>query len=154
MRRALVYKHDAEIEYEGETLYRGWRDKPLRCWQFNVNPGDGNRLTPLLDKSEHDPASGMVLPAIQWSVNSIYKCSGAKDLTKYYHTALESHPKSTLVAAVKAGYLKSFPGFTQERISKFIKIEEATEAGHLRKTPAGTRSTTTQSKGGRPHTIK
>ena len=55
---------------------------------------------------------------------------------------------------MKAGYLKGFPGFTQERISKFIKIEEATEAGHLRKTPTGTRSTTTQSKRGRPRTTK
>ena len=27
------YEHDAVIEYEGETLYRGWRDKkPSRCW--------------------------------------------------------------------------------------------------------------------------
>ena len=84
----------------------------------------------------------------------IYECSGAEELTKFYHAALDSHPKSTLIGAAKAGYLKGFPEFTQERISKFIKIEEATEAGHLRKTPAGTRSTTTQSKRGRPSTAK
>ena len=39
-------------------------------------------------------------------------------------------------------------------ISKIIKIEETTEAGHLRKTPAGTRSTMTQSKRGRPPAAK
>ena len=50
--------------------------------------------------------------------------------------------------------MRGFQGFTQERISKFIKIEEATEAGHLRKMPAGMRSTTTQSKRGRPPTAK
>ena len=77
-----------------------------------------------------------------------------KELTKYYHAALGSHPKSTLIATAKARYLKSFPVFAQERIVKFIKIEEATEAGHSRKTPAGTRSTTTQSKRGRPPTAK
>ena len=59
-----------------------------------------------------------------------------------------------LIATAKAGYLKGFSGFTQERISKFIKTEEATEAGHLRKTPAGMRSTTTQSKRGRSPTAK
>ena len=96
----------------------------------------------------------MVLSAIQLSVNLIYECSGAEELTKYYHAALRSHPKNTLIAAAKTGYLKGFQGFTQERISKFIKIEEGTEAGHLRKTPAGTRSTTTQSKHGRPRTTK
>ena len=50
--------------------------------------------------------------------------------------------------------MRGFQGFTQERISKFIKIEEATETGHLRKTPAGTRSTTAQSKRGRPPAAK
>ncbi len=96
----------------------------------------------------------MVLSAIQWSANAIYECSGAEELTKYYHTALGSHPKSTLIAAAKAGYLKGFPGFTQERIRKFIRIEDATETGHLSKTPAGVRSTTTKSNLGRPSTAK
>ena len=59
-----------------------------------------------------------------------------------------------MIAAAKAGYLKGFPGPTQERIRKYIKIEDATEAGHLRKTPAGARSTTTKSKRGRPPTAK
>ena len=149
-----LYKHNAAIDYEGETLYRGWRDRPSRLWRFNINPDHSNRLTPLLDEDEYDPASGMVLSAVQWSINAIYECSGAEELTKYYHASLGSHPKSTLIAAAKAGYLKGFPGFTQERISKFIKIEDATEAGHLRKTPAGTRSTTTKSKRGRPSTAK
>ena len=83
-----LYKHGAKIEYEGKTLHRGWRDKPSRCWQFNINPDDGNRLTPLLDESEYDPASGMVLSAMQSSINSIYECSWAEELTKYYHAAL------------------------------------------------------------------
>ena len=65
-----------------------------------------------------------------------------------------SHPKSTLIAAAKARYLRGLPGFTQDRINKFIKTEEATEAGHLRKTPVGTRSTKTQSKPARPPTAK
>ena len=104
-----LYKHDAEIEYEGETLYRGWRDKPSRLWCFNINPGGGNRLTPMLDKDEYDPASGMVLSAIKWNGNAIYECSGAEKLTKYYHAVLGSHPKSTMIAAAKAGYLKGFP---------------------------------------------
>ena len=62
----------------------------------------------------------MFTTAIQWSVNAIYKCSGAKELTKFYHATLGSHPKSSLIAAAKAGYLKGFLGFTQERIHKQI----------------------------------
>ena len=65
-----LYKHNAEIEYEGDILCRGWRDKCSRLWRFNINPDDGNRLTLMLNKDDYDPALGMVLLAIQWSVNA------------------------------------------------------------------------------------
>ena len=42
----------------------------------------------------------------------------------------------------------------QERIRKYIEIKDASEAGNLRKMPAGARSTTTKSKCGRPSTAK
>ena len=31
-----LYKNSAEIEFEGETLYQGWRDKPSRLWRFSL----------------------------------------------------------------------------------------------------------------------
>ena len=49
----------------------------------------------------------MVLPAIQLAINVIYECSEAEEFTKFYHTALWSHPQSTLIAAAKVGYLKA-----------------------------------------------
>ena len=35
-----MYKHSVEIEFEGETLYRGWRDKPSRLWRFSLTSKD------------------------------------------------------------------------------------------------------------------
>ena len=102
-------------------MCRGWRDKPSRLSQFNINPDGGNRLKLMLDKDEYDSASEMVLSAIQSSVNGIYECSGAEELTKYYYAALGFHPKSTLIVAAKDGHLKDFPGYTQERISKLSR---------------------------------
>ena len=32
-----IYKHSEEIEFEGKTLYRVWRDKPSRLWIFGLN---------------------------------------------------------------------------------------------------------------------
>ena len=39
-------KHAAGIELEGKVLYRGWRDKASRLWSFNIDPNEGNSLTP------------------------------------------------------------------------------------------------------------
>ena len=83
---------------------------------------------------------------IKWSVNSIYECANTKQLIKYYHASLGSHPKRTLAAAIKRGYLKGFKGLTAERVNAHIGVEYATEAGHMRAFPKGVRSTTSTSK--------
>ena len=61
-----LYKHSEDIEFEGETLYRGWRDKPSRLWRFSLTSKGENRSTPPTDPEEYDPSSGMVL--------SVYEC--------------------------------------------------------------------------------
>ena len=55
-----------------------------------------------------------------------------------------------LVVAAKKGYLKGLPALTAEAINKFIGVEDATEMGHMRESPSGTRSTTKQTNRGRP----
>jgi hypothetical protein len=60
-----LYKTYGEIEYEGETLYRGWRDKPTRLWRFDLSSKGGNRITPYTDPTEYDPSNGMVLSAVE-----------------------------------------------------------------------------------------
>ena len=80
--------------------------------------------------------------AISYSVNSIYEYQNKQQFIKYYHAALGSHPKRTLAAAAKKGYLKGLPRLTADAINKFIGVEDATEMGHMRELPAGTRSTT------------
>ena len=44
--------------------------------------------------------------------------------------------------------LKGLPGLTAEAINKFIGVEDATEMGHTRGSPSGTRSTTKQTNRG------
>ena len=63
---------------------------------------------------------------IDYHVYSIYKCSNKDQLIKYYHASSGSHPKTTLVAAANAGYLKGCPGLTASAIIKFIAIKDAT----------------------------
>ena len=106
-------------------------------------------MIPLPEKELYNPASGMVLSTIEWSVNSIYECNNKEQLTKYYQASLGSHPKSTLIAAAKTGYLQGCPGFTVSAVSKVIAIEETTEAGHMRQLPKGTRSTSSTANRGK-----
>ena len=75
-----MYKHSEEIEFEGETLYQGWRDKPSRLWMFSLTFKGKNRGTPPTNTEEYDTSSGMVLP--------VYECENKQQLIKYYHASL------------------------------------------------------------------
>ena len=51
------------------------------------------------------------------SINALYECCNKEELIKYLHASLCSHPKTTLIAAAKAGYLREFPALTAKSIS-------------------------------------
>ena len=48
---------------------------------------------------------------------------------------------STWCKAITAGYFKGWPGLTEARVRRFIKIVEETEMGHMDQHLQGTRST-------------
>ena len=149
-----LYKTYAEIDYEGETLYRGWRDKPTRLWRFDLT-SKGGRITPTTDPFKYDPSNGMVLSAIKQQelhhiINSIYECKNKEQLIKYMHASLGSHPKTALIAAVIAGYFKGCPDMTVASISKCIAVKYATELGHIKQIQQGVWSASRKSNRGRP----
>ena len=84
------YKHRAEMEFEGEIIGRGWRDRTTRLWRVPLTSEGANRVTPETPPSEYDPTNGMVF---NMEVNSIYEYQNKEQLTQYYHAALGSHPK-------------------------------------------------------------
>ena len=138
------------INYEGETIYIGWRERRSRLFRMSLNNTRGNRVTPDADPDEYDMSKGTLCQALHWSANNIYECENKGQLIKYYHAALYSHPKRTLVAAAKAGYLNGFPGLDADAINRHVGIEVFTEMGHMRQSTSGVRSMTTASKRGRP----
>ena len=92
----------------------------------------------------------MNFTAIEYHANSIYECENKENMIKYYHASIGSHPKTTLISAAKAGYLKGFPGLNSEAIIKYISVEYATEIGHMKQIQQGRRSTTTKLRRGIP----
>ena len=50
--------------------------------------------------------------------NSLYECSNTHKLMHFYYACLNFPVKSTLLLAIKAGYLKGFPGLTADRVRR------------------------------------
>ena len=141
------HKHGVEIDFEGEIIGRGWRDKPSRLWRISLTSEGGERITPTTNANEYITGSDGIYNI---QANAIYECKNKEQLIKYYHASLGSHPKRSLIAAAKAGYLRGCPGLNAKDIQKYIGIEYATEMGHMKQTQKGVRSTHNTSNRGRP----
>ena len=73
------YKHCVEIEYEGEMLYRGWRDPRSKLWRISLSSEGGQKITPPTAPEEYNDHDGIIIEA---SINAIYECEGKEQLTK------------------------------------------------------------------------
>ena len=117
---------------------------------MNLEDDGGSQLTPTYDADEYDVSSGNLYQMMQHSANNIYECENKNELIKYYHASLCLHPKRTLSAAAKARYLRGFPSLGAPAINRHIGVKDATEMGHMRQAPGGTRSSTTTTNRARP----
>ena len=42
----FFHKHGVEIDFDGEIIGRGWRDRPSRLWRIPLTSEGGDRITP------------------------------------------------------------------------------------------------------------
>ena len=59
---------------------------------------------------------------------------------KFFHATLFSPSLNTLVQAIEAGYLATFPEFTSKQLRKYPPRSEATVYGHLHAQRQGTQT--------------
>ena len=66
-----MYYWGFDVDYNGETIYKGWREPNTKLFKMSLSDDGTERIVPETDPSEHDGSKGSVLSAIKWSVNSI-----------------------------------------------------------------------------------
>ena len=111
-------KTGVEVDYEGEIISRGWRDRFNRLWRIPITSEGAERIVPPTDPQEVDPRDSIIFTA---EVNAIYECENLEQLTHYFHASLGSHNKRTLIVAADTGYLQGCSGFTA---AKFLQMDE------------------------------
>ena len=81
------------------------------------------------------------LPTAHQICNTVYHASSQAELVKFLHGACFSPTISTFVGAIKAGYLKTWPGLTVPLVNKWLPKSMATAKGHLDQQRRNIRST-------------
>ena len=62
-------------------------------------------------------------------------------MVRFLHAALGFPTKATLLAAARNGYLVTFPGLSEENLSKHFPESNETAKGHMKQSKQGVRST-------------
>ena len=103
-----------------------------------MQPDAARRAGPSLRGCQRGPSRKTPTIAV---ANSLYECSNTHKLIHFYYACLNFPVKSTLILAIKAGYLKGFPGLTVDRVRRHIDVDAASERGHMDQVRQGQRST-------------
>ena len=97
------------------------------------------------DKEKLDHLWNVELPThtVATSASAILRSDTDASFATFMHTALGSPALSTLLRAVRKGYLSSYPRLTATMVTTYLSLTAATARGHLDQHRQGLDSTTT-----------
>ena len=134
-------KTDLTVFKKGKKILKGKRNQEDRLWDIPLNQTKQSNTSQhammVMGPSKH-PAE---LRCENKLAVIIRKDKTKQDLVRYLHAALFSPVASTLLQAVKANTLTSWPGLTRELVSKHLPPVIATLQGHMQQERQGLQST-------------
>ena len=105
------------------------------------------------EKSDHLWNVQLVPPTNATSASAILRSDTDAAFATFIHTALGSPVLSTLLRAVRKGYLASYPRLTANMVTSYLSLTAATARGHLDQHRQGLDSTSTDEQSDDPEEV-
>jgi hypothetical protein len=104
----IFYTTHCNVVYKGKVIVRGYKDPSTDLWTLPINSNDT-----VIEKQVEDTAESNVI-AFTHSI------SHRANRVKFQHQALGSPKISTLLKAVRRGFLKGCPNINKRLITKYL----------------------------------
>jgi hypothetical protein len=135
-------KHKCTVQYNGKIILSGDKDPSTDLWTLPLESIDMtthlvNDAIPLVAPVHANAHAHLPTPiacfthTVRTKANSIH----------YAHQSLCSPRISTLLKAIRCGYLKGYPNMTAKGVTKYLNPSPATANGHTKQPHQGIRST-------------
>ena len=115
---------------------------PIELTATRAPGGNSLYLAPIpnrqMEQQHHQP---MVTASPVHAINQLTPSTTVRKQLVWLHGALGSPTHSTLIAAIEAGYLTTFPHLTVRNVRRFLPQSRSTIQGHLDQSRANQRST-------------
>jgi hypothetical protein len=152
------------VFYQGKLILMGYKDPSTDLWVLPITP-DAINEAKLCTSQRHDMVSvqsragpGMTrapqfptrIPTPQGKDVDIamftHSVRTHANAVKFTHQAMCNPKISSLMKALRKGYLQGCPNLSEELVTKYLNPSPATAKGHMKRPKKGIRSTTKQVK--------
>jgi hypothetical protein len=151
------------VRYQGKVILTGYKDPSTDLWVLPITPNTinqetlwtsrGHDLVSAQSQARPDMACTPQFPAITTPpykdvdvamfTHSVRTCANA---VKFSHQSFCNPKISSLMKALRKGFLKGCPNLSEELVTKYLNPSPATAKGHMKRPKKGIRSTQKQVK--------
>jgi hypothetical protein len=123
----IFTKNNCKVYRKAELMLEGKRHPSTGLW---IVPMSSTKLPPQIPPKFESH-----------SAHNAYQTSSKAKLIQFLHQCAFSPPPSTWIKAINNNQFASWPGLTADAVRKYLPNLTATAKDHMKKTPAGVRST-------------
>jgi hypothetical protein len=126
-------KGDCIVTYNGKVILRGEKDPSTDLWTLLLGSHDmtSQHAMSTLPLEALDFANAHARPTVQIAFFAHTVQTKANSIC-FAHQSLCSPHISTLLKAIKHGYLKGYPNLTAHGVNKYLNPSPATAKGHMK----------------------
>jgi len=149
-------KTNCDIWYKGKVILSGTKEPSTDLWTLPIGPQNeqakktivNNKCVPTaLRKVGQAPQKSIKVPSdahygATHAASFAHSVKTRANAVKFAHQALCNPKISTLLKAVRRGFLDGCPNLSEKLINKYLNASPATAKGHMKRPRHGIRSTT------------
>ncbi len=137
-------KDKCDVIYHGKVILRGSKDATTDLWTLPLTRVAMQSALPrsasVRDRALHAGITPMVHPGVNLATFT-HSIKTRANGVKFAHQSLCNPKISTLLKAVRKGFLAGCPNLTEKLILKYLNPTPATAKGHMKRPRHGIRST-------------
>jgi hypothetical protein len=138
--KVLFDDDKCQVIYNSKVILTGYKDPVSDLWTLPNLPSEPTRTTP--DAPHPLPLGRCISDTPQELANFSYHRTSTENNVKFMHQSLCNPPNSSLLEAIRRGFLRGAPHLKGKNVAKYLPPSMATSKGHMKHPCKGIRSTT------------
>jgi hypothetical protein len=139
--KVLFGDDKCQVIYNSKVILTGYKDPISDLWTLPILPSEPTRTTP--DAQHLLPLLGPCMSdTLQELANFSYHRISTENNVKFMHQSLCNPLKSSLLKAIRQGFLRGAPHLKGENVAKYLPLSMAASKGHMKRPRKGICPTT------------